>query len=135
MLHWQATKRGLHAASRTLTLMGLLAVTALFSACGGGAEGIVCTLEARTSVLVNVVDPLGAALPGVMVVYRVDGGAAQSQACDSAGLCAVAFEVSGVFALTATKPGYAPASTTVTVTRDVCHVNTERVTLTLRLAP
>jgi hypothetical protein len=111
-----------------------LALSALVSACGGGDPGdglVVCTTEARTSVLVTVVDQVGASLSGVTVSYRVDGGAAQSQPCDASGACALAFEVSGVFAFTAYKLGYTPLSGKATVKRDACHVITERVTLTL----
>lgn len=111
-----------------------LTLSALVSACGGGDLGdglVVCTTEARTSVLVTVVDQVGAPLPGVTVSYRVDGGAAQSQPCDVSGACPLAFEVSGVFTFTASKLGYTSPSRTVTVKRDACHVVTERVTLTL----
>ena len=121
-----------------LCLIGLSAV----SACGGGDEGITpssppipstaCTTEARTSVLLTAVDHLNAPLPGVNVLYQVNGGTVQNQACESTGTCAIAFEVSGVFSITASKVGYTPASGTVTVTRDECHVITERLTLTLR---
>ena len=105
------------------------------SACGGGKEdSIVCTTEARTSLLLTVVDQLNAPLPGVNVTYQVNGGTAQSQACEATGKCAIAFEVSGVFSIAASKAGYTTAPGTVTVTRGVCHVTTESLTLTLRSA-
>jgi hypothetical protein len=116
-----------------------LVLAALVSACGGGSgdgsdEPVVCTTEARTSVLLMVIDQVGAPLPGVTASYRVDGGAAQSQPCNASGACPLAFEVSGVFAFTASKPGYTSQSGTVTVKRDACHVITERVTLALTRA-
>ena len=127
-------KRELEPTSRFMNVLCMLFVLAV-SACGGGEEdGIVCTTEARTSVLLTVVDRLNAPLPGVNVTYQVNGGAGQSQACEASGKCAIAFEVSGVFSITASKAGYTTASGTVTVTRDVCHVTTESLTLTLRSA-
>lgn len=125
--------RGARAPSRSVHILCLLAVAAMASACGGGGgyDGIACTTEARTSVLLTVVDQLGAPLPGVTVMYQVNAGNAQSEACDSNGTCAIAFEVSGVFSITATKVGYTSPSGMVTVTRDECHVITERLTLTL----
>lgn len=106
------------------------------SACGGSAdEGIACTTEARTSVLLTVVDQLNVALPGVKVIYQVNGGVAQSQLCEPTGKCAIAFETSGIFLIMASKTGYTSASGMVTVTRDVCHVITESLSLTLSAAP
>lgn len=122
---------GARAPGRFVHILCLLAVSAMASACGGADAGFACTTEARTSVLLTVVDQLGAPLPGVSVRYQVDAGSAQSQACESNGVCAIAFEVSGVFSISATKVGYTSPSGTVTVTRDECHVNTERLTLTL----
>ena len=105
------------------------------SACGGGGDdGIACTAEARTSVLLTVVDQLNVPLPGVNVTYQVNGGATQSQRCEITGKCPIAFEVSGVFSIAASKAGYTPASGMVTVSRDVCHVSTESLILTLRSA-
>lgn len=82
--------------------------------------------------LLTVVDQAGVTLPGVSVSYQVDGGPIQNQTCES-GSCFVGFEVAGTFSITAAKNGYSPASGTITVTRDVCHVHPEP--LTLRLTP
>ena len=46
--------------------------------------------------------------------------------------CAIAYEVAGRFVLNATKPGHLPASASVVVGADECHVLTVPVQLTLR---
>lgn len=122
-----------HPESMFRNILCLFALSAL-NACGGGEDGIACTTEARPSVLLTVVDQLNAPLPNVTVSYQVNGGTAQSQVCEPTGSCSIAFEVSGVFSISASKTGYRPASGSVTVTRDVCHVNTERLTLIPRAA-
>jgi len=76
----------------------------------------------------------GVLLSGVSVSYAVDGGALQTLVCDTVLPCALGYELAGNYAITASKPGYTSASTTVTVGRDVCHVMTERRTLTLQPA-
>jgi len=116
----------------------LLAAAAMLGACGGDEdriEAIACTTEVLTSVLLTVVDPINAPLPGVTATYRVDGGATQSKACEPNGTCAIGEEVSGVFSITASKAGYVPSSVAITVRRDECHVITERLTLTLLPTP
>jgi hypothetical protein len=134
MASFELRIHGPHPTGSFINGLCLLAVSAIVSACGGGDDGIACTAEARTSVLLTVVDELNAPLPGVAVTYQVNGATAQSQACESNGRCAIAVEVSGVFSITASKAGYTSISGTATVTRDECHVNTERLTLTLRPA-
>lgn len=109
----------------------LLAVAAAMGGCGGG-DAPVCTAEARASVLLTAVDDGGAPLAGGDVDFRVDGGAVQRVRCEAAAPCAIAYEVAGRFAITASKPGHAAASASVTVTGDECHVDTVRLTLTLR---
>ena len=127
-------KRELEPTNRFMRVLCMLFVSAV-SACGGGQEDVIlCTTEARSSVLLTVVDQLNAPLSGVHVTYKVNGGAVQSQICESTGTCAIAFEVSGVFSIDASKAGYTTASSTVTVSRDVCHVNTESLTLILQSA-
>jgi hypothetical protein len=73
-------------------------------------------------------------LPDVTVNQQVNGRATQSQLSEPSGTCTIALEVSGVFSITASKTGYRASSGTVTVTRDECHVHTERLTLTLQPA-
>lgn len=106
------------------TVVVVLMSAALLSACGGGDEVVLCTAEARTSVMVTPVDTQGRALTGVMVSYRVDGGAVFTLTCDTR--CAVGVERAGSFSLTASKTGYATVTSTIQVLADVCHVQTER---------
>ncbi|WP_396267225.1 hypothetical protein [Ideonella sp.] len=104
------------------------------SACGGGDDEGACTAEARVSVVLSIVDDLNAPVAAADVSYRVDGGAAQTLVCGASGACNIANEISGVFAVSASKSGYLPASGTVTVNRDACHVITQKLTLTLKRA-
>lgn len=113
---------------KSLCLPVLLAL----SACGGGDDEGACTAEARVSVALTIVDDLNAPVAAADVSYSVNGGAAQTLVCGSSGACNVANEVSGVFAISASKSGYLPASGTVTVERDACHVITQKLTLTLK---
>ena len=115
---------------KSLCLPVLLAL----SACGGGDDEGACTAEAKVSVALTIVDDLNAPVAAAEVSYRVNGGAAQTLVCGSSGACNVANEVSGVFAISASKSGYLPASGTVTVDRDACHVITQKLTLTLKRA-
>jgi hypothetical protein len=118
--------------SRLLTLLTLSVLT---TACGGGSgDGLACTTEARPSVLLTVVDPQNAPLAGAVATFQVNGGPAQTQACDANGLCALAFELAGDFSISASRTGYLPATGTLRVSRDECHVITARLTLTLRPA-
>ena len=97
-----------YATHRFINMLGLFALFLAVSACGGGSDGLdglVCTTEARTSVVLTVVDQVGTTLPGVAVSYQVNGGPALGQVCDLTGVCQIAFEVSGVFAITASKAG------------------------------
>lgn len=112
------------------TVVAVLVSAAALSACGGGDKAVLCTAEARTSVMVSPVDGQGRPLTGVQVSYRVDGGALFSLTCDTS--CAVGVERAGSFSLTASKAGYATATSTVQVLADVCHVQTERWQPTLR---
>lgn len=111
-----------------------LSVLLALSACGGGDDEGACTAEARASVALTVVDDLSAPVAAADVSYRVDGGATQTLVCGSSGTCNLAYELSGAFAVSASKSGYLPASGTVTVNRDVCNVVTQKLTLTLKRA-
>lgn len=118
--------------------LSLIAASALIGGCGSAGEELTCTAEARSSVTLSVVDRFNVPLAGVDVTYQVDGGPVRSPVagppCEPAVQCALAYEVSGVFFITASKPGYAPASATATVGRDACHVITQLLTLTLQPA-
>jgi len=96
----------------------------ILAACGGsGGDTIVCTSEARASVVASPLDELSQPLLGVQVSYRINGGTQTTVNCDSS--CSLIYEQAGRFDLTASKVGYANSSTSINVTRDVCHVKSE----------
>ncbi len=92
-----------------------------------------CTMEARSSVTVKVVDGMGAPVTDAMLTFSVDGGAAEN--CDNLnmdGSYTCGYERSGAITVTATK-GADMKSQTVTImkTDDGCHVVGQSITLTL----
>lgn len=125
-------------------VLPLLALLPLF-ACGlefPGYDGdgtVECTLEARSSVQVTVVDSRGRPQRDARVTFTLDGGAEQEALCDGGsgqkGDCSswvTAYEQAGDYLITATSAeGTRTARRQVTVTRDLCHVKGESVTLTL----
>ncbi len=118
--------------SRVVALPNVLAVTLMLCACGSSqSDDVVCTTEARASVVLTVIDAQNNKLPDVSVSYSIDKASPKTQICASEGECILEYEVPGEFSITASKVGYLPASATVKVTRSSCHVNTERVLLTL----
>ncbi len=110
----------------------------LVSACGGdggaAGDGVVCTTEVRTSVLITVVDATAAPIPSAVVSYQINGGPAQSLVCPAAWACPVGLEQAGSFSLTVGKLGFVTVAATVQVNRDVCHVQTEQLRVVLRAA-
>lgn len=114
---------------RHTTSLFALAVIATLAACD--EPGTNCTLEAVTSVSVNVKDVDGAAIDDAEVVYTVDDG--DEEDCDNLGegRYACGAEVAGDFVVTAIKAGYADAERGVTVEDGECHVAGETVELIL----
>lgn len=119
--------------SRTHHLF-LLAAVASLAACGSGSTSndIVCTTEARASVILTVLDAQNKALSDVNVSYTVNNSALKTQQCDAAGVCILEYEVPGDFSIEASKPSYTSASANVKVSSSACHVNTEKISLVLR---
>jgi hypothetical protein len=110
-----------------------LAIFLLLSACGNGTyDGVACTTEARSSVDISVLDTLGLPMRDYEVQYQINQGAVQQTSCKTSSPCAIDFEKVGVFSFTVSKSGFQSTSGEVTVSRDVCHVITQRVTLTLK---
>lgn len=101
------------------------------AACGGGEE-LVCTMEARASVVVQATDQAGTPLDGVLVEYRIDGGTPLAVVCHGALPCVLEWEVRGQFSVTVSRDGYEPATAVVTVDGDACHVRTQMLNVTLR---
>ena len=121
-------------ARRLVRILALMFIVQLVGACGEGFIGPICTLEARVSVVVTVIDQTNNRLEGATATWQVNGGPTQVQSCDQFGIgnCLLAYEVSGVFTFAVSKPGYTPASGTATVKRDECHVITEYMTVVLQ---
>lgn len=124
----------------------LLAVSAVLPACGQpeSAEPVVlghsCTLEARTSVRVTVVDTQGRTWRDARVTYTLNGGPEQQAKCfgsNQPGNCDFWWageENPGLFVITATSADgqlSVQQQVTVTETEDKCHVVTEAVQLTI----
>jgi len=90
-----------------------------------------CTLEARASLGVTVVDDTGAGIDDAIVTASLEGG--ETKTCESTGgggyFCDF-FEVEGTFVVTATRGGASDIAS-VDVAGDACHVETEAVELVL----
>ena len=99
----------------------------------------VCTLEARSSVQVTVVDTQGRTQRDAHVTFTLNGGPEQNALCDGGanqgGDCTTwvtSYEQAGDYVITATSAdGTRSAQSAVTVTEDTCHVITQSVMLTL----
>ncbi len=96
-------------------------------------QGVVCTDVVMPSVIVNVSSGSDAAVPltGVAVDYAV--GAEPAAACDSVavGVWQCGQERAGDVTLHVSADGHVPATRTVTVGADECHVRTETVDVVL----
>jgi hypothetical protein len=127
------------------TALFFVAGSLLLPACGGdstdsGSAGDppTCSLEARASVQVTVVDVMGTPALDATVTYTVNGGLDEDAECvrqAAAGGCeewVAGYEKAGAFVITATSAdGAAKDEETVTVAKDECHVITQMVTLSL----
>jgi hypothetical protein len=124
----------------------LLAVSTVLPACGQyelvepREIGSYCTLEARPSVRVTVVDTQGRPWRGARVTYTAEGGPEQQAQClgsNQAESCEqwwAGTEKPGLFVITAISADgqlTVQQQVTVTETPDNCHVITETVQLTL----
>ena len=120
-----------------LVLLLLAALTACGTDGDDGGDGVVCTLEARASVVVSIIDLSGAPLLGATVIYRVDDGEEIEAECfeppDTCTSFVAGFEIAGDFTVRAEREGFQPAEAFVTVEFDElgCHVITQDVELTL----
>lgn len=94
-----------------------------------GPAGCSCTLQANASVVVKVVDAFGALVTDAIVKYCVDDGI--EKPCEFTGSryrCGV--EEDGDFTITARK-GMLAKTVEIEVEADVCHVDTQSVTIQL----
>ncbi|MEN0065408.1 MAG: hypothetical protein AAGA48_24900 [Myxococcota bacterium] len=91
----------------------------------------ICTLEARPSIRLSVVDDLGVPVPGATATYTANGAELQPCFEDGPGGLTCAWEVAGDFVVTIEAPGFEPDTFTQFVDEDECHVITEMVERTL----
>jgi len=121
-----------------MRIQAVLAVSAVVSACGDFNQGF-CTLEARASVQVRVVDARGTVQRDARVTFTRDGGPEQQALCNGGeqaqGNCetwVTEYEQPGDYVITATSAdGQRTARQSVSVEEDECHVQGQSVTLTL----
>jgi len=108
-----------------------LAALALVASIGCIPIEAACTLEARASLTVSVVDDAGGPVDDAVVTAALEGG--ETKTCESIGdggyLCDF-FEVAGTFVVTATR-GADSDSATADVAEGECHVVTADVELVL----
>ncbi|ATB29777.1 hypothetical protein [Melittangium boletus] len=115
----------------------LLVIATLSSACGSNTSA--CTLEARASVRIQVVDGQGHPQRDARVTFTRDGGPEQQALCNGSqtrqGNCdawVTGYESPGEYVLTATSAdGQRTVTQSVSVGEDACHVQTRSVTLVL----
>ena len=89
-------------------------------ACNDGEETN-CTTEAVVSVSVVVTDDAGNAVNDATVTY--DGGGQTGVPCDHvSGFYLCGYEVDGAITVNVARDGFAPATQSVTVGADACHV-------------
>jgi hypothetical protein len=97
-------------------------------------DQVMCTMEARSSISIAVLDAATGDSLGAMPTGTVREGAFEEALQGFGNQLAGPFERKGTYDVTVTAPGYASWDTTgVVVTADECHVQT--VQLTVRLAP
>lgn len=117
----------------------LCLVAALSTACGGGGEdhNAVCTANAVAGVAVSTIDSQGTVLTGATITYTVDGGAQQTVSCAEQSYapgteaCLIGWETPGQYEISVTLAGYQPASASVIVPHDQCHVTTQNLVIEL----
>ena len=120
-------------------LLLVLVVAAVSPLAGCILSNSSCTDEARTSVVVTVVDGAGQPVNDAKVTYTIDGGPEKvadcypgpgASGCDS---WSAGVEESGTFLITPSSAERSlVAARTVDVGEEGCHVATESVTLTLK---
>lgn len=94
-------------------------------------DGVDCTAEAVVSVLVAVTDAAGATLPDATVRYTHDGETADCEGSFPPATWACGWERAGRVTVTADALGYEAQQVEVFVPADVCHVQTQEVTVQL----
>lgn len=96
-------------------------------------DGVDCTAEARTSVVVTVTDDAGAPLPDATVRYAHEGESADCEGSFPPATWACGWERAGLVTVTVDALGFEAQQVEVVVPADVCHVETQEITV--RLVP
>ncbi len=107
--------------------LAVAALVPLLAACAGRQGDVVCTLEARSAVTVELHDArTGAALTGpATVVARAGSYADTASIPEDMSSTGLAYERAGLYEVTVRKSGYRDwTRQDVAVTRDECHVRT-----------
>jgi hypothetical protein len=120
-------------------MLAMFALTLGASACAAPPQ-VACTMEARSTFAVTVVDSVsGGNLAPDATVRVTEGSFSDTLAAPAAGATAysgVVYERPGVYDVSVTHPAYAPwQESGVRVERDECHVITYALTARLRLQP
>ena len=115
----------------TWTLLALISALSVHVLGCGSTEMHGCTTEARASLTVTVLGPSGRICDADVVAQK--GNDVTTLMAFGGSECTYAgpFEQAGTFTVTASKSGFQPATTTVTVSAGECHVDGQKVTLTL----
>lgn len=126
-----------HSQDMRLALIAILSAALLVPVAACDPEPKSCTLDARNSLVLTVVDAeTGEELDTATVTYLVDGSAGNEAPVKlDGGRFALGLEDEGTFEVTASAEGYQTAMAEYEVTSDECHVITREETLALSPSP
>ncbi|MEM9455083.1 MAG: hypothetical protein AAGF11_12955 [Myxococcota bacterium] len=110
-------------------------VLALGSTAMAGCEPTTCTLEARASVTLQVVDAQTGDDVDATVTFELDGDGPREPEEGWPGTYVLGTEQAGTFAVTVSADGYETATAEYVVTEDECHVETVDDTIELMPTP
>lgn len=117
----------------------ILIVILAFVGCSSSNSPVNCTQEARSSVVLKIIDEdTGQVLPQAWVAFSVDGEPQETIHCDNdsqglgyCGALVLAYEVDGIFEMIVSSTGYTDATRTVTISKDECHVIGQNLTIAM----
>ncbi|MEY3214533.1 MAG: hypothetical protein RIT28_5014 [Pseudomonadota bacterium] len=108
-----------------------LALLSAFTACGD--KEVACTEEARSSVMLTLVDESDAPVVGASVIAATDSGDLDCEDWDATGVYVCGYEVSGAFVISIEAAGFESQEIELEVglTEDECHVETVQETVVM----
>jgi hypothetical protein len=126
-----------HSQDMRLALIVMLSTSLLVPLAACDPNPTSCTADARSSLVLTVVDAeTGAELDTATVTYLVDGAeGSEAPVKLDGGRFALGLEDEGTFEVTASAEGYQSAMGEYEVTSDECHVITREETLSLSPSP